>query len=249
MLQSLPFKNRLFQQTSFTTRILAIVIDETYCISHWGADFRKAYSTLGVLRAFLPRDTSVLAMSATITPCVYTDLERNLQLTDTTYINEGNNRPNISLVVRACEHSQESYMDLDFVIPQNAKTYNDIPKTWIYVDNISTGAEIIDHLSAIVQTRYPTLSSSPDVIDVQVSSPDIHMMRPFNAVMSLEYWQAAMDVFRQGVIWIIVCTDAAGMVGFISRYYLFFNLNPHSIRVVTFQTSKLLSNGSFRKPF
>ena len=118
--------------------------------------------------------------------------------TSNSFIDVGNNRPNISIVVRACQNPMNTYTDLDFVIPDTLRSPEDIPKTWIYVDNIDTGSEIVRHLHAIIHTRNPELSSG--------------LIRPYNARLSLSYRQRAMDTFREGAVRILVCTEAAEMV-------------------------------------
>lgn len=209
MLQSRLFIERLFRHSSFTSRILSVVVDEAHCISHWGADFRKKYGTLGIIRPFLPRGAPFVAMSATLTRRVRRDIESKLHFRDSSFINEGNEHSNISLIVRACEHPMDSYRDLDFVLPKHAKVATDIPKMWIYVDNIRTGGEIIDHLTNMLRDRYPLVQDSSPTI---ISSLDSRIIRLYNAVISSEYRIAAMEAFRKGSIRIMVCTEAAGMV-------------------------------------
>ena len=215
MIQSKSFMNRVLRNPRFSRRVLSMVVDEAHCISHWGADFRKKYASLGVVRAFLPRGTPVIAMTATLTARTRRDICTKLHFSKgcSRYINAGNERANISLVVRACEHPLNSYADLDFVIPPGVKTADEVPKTWIYADNISTGTDIIDHLQRHLHEQNQHLASE-------------NIIRPFNAVMSLEYRREAMEAFRRGDIRILVCTDAAGMVRIcLRRLYLASNVN------------------------
>ncbi|KAI0697949.1 P-loop containing nucleoside triphosphate hydrolase protein, partial [Cerioporus squamosus] len=218
MLQSPAFINRVLRKPQFAQRILSVVIDEAHCISHWGAGFRKKYSSLGIIRAFLPRGTPIIAVTATLTARVRRDLHRVLHFppTGSRFINLGNDRSNVSIVVRACEHPQNSYADLDFILPQSISSPADIPKTYLYVDDIRVGGEIIDHLNALLARRAPSLL-------------DTGLIRPFNATLSHEYRSAAMKAFRTSpdttppdpeiasssdmprCIRILVCTDAAGM--------------------------------------
>ncbi|KAI0071881.1 P-loop containing nucleoside triphosphate hydrolase protein, partial [Panus rudis PR-1116 ss-1] len=204
MIQSRTFINRVLRNPKFSRRVLSMVVDEAHCISHWGADFRKKYASLGVICTFLPRNTPVIAMTATLTARARRDIHTKLQFSKghSRFINIGNDRPNVSIVVRSCEHSQKSYADLDFVIPSTVNTLTDIPKTWVYVDNIATGNEIIDHLEALLQTRINSAGPGDSYSDA---------IRPFNAVLSLSYRRAAMEAFREGKIQVMVCTDAAGM--------------------------------------
>ncbi|TFY51019.1 hypothetical protein EVJ58_g10779 [Rhodofomes roseus] len=215
MLQSPAFKFHVLCHQTFTQRVLSIVVDEAHCVSHWGADFRKLYGRLGTIRAHLHPGTPVIAVTATLTARVRRDLREILHFPKLggKFINVGNDRPNVSIVVRACEHPQNTLADLDFILPATIDTPLDIPKTYVYVDKIETGNNIIDHLEALLHTRNPTLSNHG-------------LIRPFNATMSPEYRQAAMSAFREntstapsdgatearGPIRILVCTDAAGMV-------------------------------------
>ncbi|KAH9836597.1 P-loop containing nucleoside triphosphate hydrolase protein [Rhodofomes roseus] len=204
MLQSRTFINRILRNSKFTRNIISLVVDEAHCVSHWGADFRKKYASLGVIRAFLPRGTPVIAVTATLTGRVRRDIQSKLHFPKrgSRFINMGNDRSNVSLVVRAAEHPLNTYRDLEFVVPQSAKQASDIPKTWIYVDNINTGTEIIDYLVKEVRSR---TTANPD------TTLSADCIRPFNATLSPEYRTAAMAAFREGSIRIMVCTEAAGM--------------------------------------
>lgn len=197
MLQSRQFVKGVLGNSVFTKRVLSLVVDEAHCVSHWGADFRKKYGTLGNVRAFLPpKTTSVVAMSATFTPRVRRDVLSKLHFGDD-YINLdlGNNRSNVSLVVRAMHRTQTTYGDLDFVIPRGVQTAADIPPTFIYADDTKFGTLIIDHLVELLPA----------------SLREDGLIRPFNATHSHSYRKNAMDHFRHGSIRILVCTDAAGM--------------------------------------
>ena len=212
MLQSRPFTERVLCNTSFMQHIVSMFIDEAHCISHWGADFRKKYGTLGKIRAFFPRGTPVIAVTATLTACARRTIHRTLLFaqspTQSRFINMGNDRPNVSIIVRACEHPLCSFADLAFVIPETLHDLRDIPKTYLYVDNIATGTEIINYLGSRLETVAPTLLVPPGVASLR------EVIRPFNATLSLDYRTHAMDRFRSGHIRILVCTDAAGMASF-----------------------------------
>ena len=76
-----------------------LVIDEAHCISQWGHDFRPAYlDAISGLRAF--GSPTVLALTATATPDVIADIERQLNLGPLRVINTGAHRPNLSYHVR-----------------------------------------------------------------------------------------------------------------------------------------------------
>ena len=183
MLLSQRFVNDILCKPSLLSHIYAIVVDEAHCISHWGAAFHKKYASLGVIHAFLPKPTPVIAISASLTWRVCHDITQKLQfLTGYVYKNLGNDRPNVSIIVRAIHNPLHSYSDLDFLIPTGIGCSEDLKKTWIYTDNIEVGAEIIDHLRTLLPRHMH------DVI------------RPYNAIHSIDYRTVAMDYFRSGKI-------------------------------------------------
>jgi ATP-dependent DNA helicase RecQ len=76
-----------------------VVIDEAHCISQWGHDFRPAYlDALSGLRTF--GSPTILALTATATPDVIADIERQLNVGSLRVINTGTHRPNLSYHVR-----------------------------------------------------------------------------------------------------------------------------------------------------
>lgn len=81
-----------------TVRLLAV--DEAHCISEWGHDFRPDYTRLTELRALMGNPTTI-ALTATATPEVQTDIVRQLGLTDSEVrlFHEGIDRPNLDLRV------------------------------------------------------------------------------------------------------------------------------------------------------
>lgn len=174
-----------------------MVIDEAHVVSHWGSEFRKQYGTLGKIRAFLPRSTPIVAMSATLAARLRDDVLGKLQFgKDYISIDEGNDRPNVSIVVRGIQYALNTYADLDFVVALFKKDPFQIPKTFIYADNIAVGQQIIEHLTNLLPESF-RLSG---------------LIRPYNAAYSSAYRKEVMEQFWKGLVRVLVCTDAAGMV-------------------------------------
>lgn len=60
-------------------KVSLIAVDEAHCVSSWGHDFRVQYRELHNLRNCLP-DVPILAVTATATPKVRTDIVKSLML-------------------------------------------------------------------------------------------------------------------------------------------------------------------------
>lgn len=200
MLISKPFLSGILRDRSFINRVLSVVIDEAHVVSHWSKSFRKLYGELGIIRAFLARGTPIVAMSATLPRRVRRDVLAKLQFsrdpTQYDYINYGNDRPNVALIVRPIHNAIGSHSDTDFVIPDGVRTAEDIPKAFLYADNVIGGGEIEDYLT----NRLPE--------DLR----DQGLIRPYSAAFSQEYRTHLMELFREGKVRVLICTDAAGMV-------------------------------------
>ncbi|MCR5821173.1 MAG: RecQ family ATP-dependent DNA helicase [Bacteroidaceae bacterium] len=67
----------LFKTKLRRMRVSMITVDEAHCISQWGYDFRPAYLHIAEIRKLLP-DIPVLALTATATPDVVKDIQRQL---------------------------------------------------------------------------------------------------------------------------------------------------------------------------
>lgn len=83
-----------------------IAVDEAHCISQWGYDFRPSYLRIAELREYQPKAT-VLALTASATDIVSTDIMRHLGFKTPNIIRTSFARPNLSYVVRNVEDKLE----------------------------------------------------------------------------------------------------------------------------------------------
>ncbi len=77
-----------------------IAIDEAHCISEWGHDFRPEYRRLAQLRELFP-NTPVMALTATATRRVQSDIVKQLRLRQADCYVASFNRPNLTYRVLA----------------------------------------------------------------------------------------------------------------------------------------------------
>ncbi|NJR50606.1 MAG: DNA helicase RecQ [Leptolyngbyaceae cyanobacterium CSU_1_3] len=89
--------------------ISAFAIDEAHCVSEWGHDFRPEYRQLNYLRQHYP-DVPMLALTATATPRVRTDIMKQLELRNPIVHVASFNRPNLYYEVRP--KTKNSYQEL-----------------------------------------------------------------------------------------------------------------------------------------
>ncbi|QMU08060.1 DNA helicase RecQ [Levilactobacillus suantsaii] len=76
-----------------------LAVDEAHCISQWGHDFRPSYLALSTVIQQLPTHPQVLALTATATEQVATDICQQLGIAADNEVNTGFERNNLNLTV------------------------------------------------------------------------------------------------------------------------------------------------------
>ncbi len=89
--------------------IVMIAVDEAHCISQWGYDFRPSYLKISEIRALLPKQVPILALTATATPEVAEDIQQQLLFRAPNVIRQSFARENLSYLVRYCKNSQDTH--------------------------------------------------------------------------------------------------------------------------------------------
>ena len=80
-------------------KISFYAIDEAHCISEWGHDFRPEYRRIRTLIDEIGI-SPIIALTATATPKVQSDIIKNLGMTDVTVFKSSFNRPNLYYEIR-----------------------------------------------------------------------------------------------------------------------------------------------------
>ena len=77
-----------------------VAIDEAHCISEWGHDFRPEYRRIKSIVAQIAPNLPIIALTATATPKVQQDIQRNLQMEEADLFKSSFNRTNLFYEVR-----------------------------------------------------------------------------------------------------------------------------------------------------
>lgn len=91
-------RTEIFQVRVKMMRVCLIAVDEAHCISQWGYDFRPPYLQIADLRELLPK-VPVLALTATATPQVVSDIQSRLRFTALNVIRQSFRRPNLTYTI------------------------------------------------------------------------------------------------------------------------------------------------------
>ena len=161
-------------------KISFFAVDEAHCISEWGHDFRPEYRRI---RAIINQIGSrpVIALTATATPKVQHDIQKNLGMLDAVVFKSSFNRPNLYYEVR----------------PKTKEIDRDIIK---YIRNNPGKSGIIYCLS---RKKVEELTETLRINEISVL--------PYHAGMDSATRSKNQDAFLQEEVQVIVATIAFGM--------------------------------------
>ena len=91
-----------FREKLSLMNVCLITVDEAHCISQWGYDFRPPYLRIAEVREFFP-GVATLALTATATPEVVEDIQKQLHFSTPNVLSKSFRRENISYVIRDTE--------------------------------------------------------------------------------------------------------------------------------------------------
>jgi ATP-dependent DNA helicase RecQ len=190
-----------FRSSRFTATIQSIpvslfAVDEAHCISTWGHDFRPDYLRLKHVIHSLGR-TQTIALTATATPYVRSDIIQQLGLTQPQTFVSGFDRPNLSIEVVHTEKEKEKVAR----IRRLARTHD--------------GSGIV----------YASTRKSVEQVGRELTTAGLSVST-YHAGMSDGVRVKAQDDFMSGRTQIIVATNAFGMgidkpdIRFVAHYQI-----------------------------
>ena len=114
--------SELFRTKLKKMNVSMITVDESHCISQWGYDFRPAYLKISDIRELLP-DVPILALTATATPEVVSDIQVRLGFKQENVFRMSFERKNLAYIVRTTDNKSDELLYILKKMPGSAIVY------------------------------------------------------------------------------------------------------------------------------
>ncbi|TDQ18455.1 ATP-dependent DNA helicase RecQ [Algoriphagus boseongensis] len=105
-----------------SAKLSFVAIDEAHCISEWGHDFRPEYRKIKTIVAQIAPNLPIIALTATATPKVQQDIQRNLQMEEADLFKSSFNRTNLFYEVRPKVKNESKKALIKFIKQHKGKS-------------------------------------------------------------------------------------------------------------------------------
>jgi ATP-dependent DNA helicase RecQ len=165
------------------SNISFVAVDEAHCISEWGHDFRPEYRRIRKMIEEIGAEIPLIALTATATPKVQTDIVKTLKMEDPAIFIDSFNRENLYYEIRPKKNEEATLKNMVGFI-RNKESKSGI----IYTINRKTTEKIANLL--------------------QVNGINA---RPYHAGLDGKLRSATQDEFLMEKVEVVVATIAFGM--------------------------------------
>ena len=94
------------------TNVSFVAVDEAHCISEWGHDFRPEYRRIRLMIDGINKEIPLVALTATATPKVQTDIVKNLNMREEASFITSFNRTNLHYEVRSKGNKENTFRSI-----------------------------------------------------------------------------------------------------------------------------------------
>jgi RecQ family ATP-dependent DNA helicase len=193
-------------------KVTCIAIDESHCVSEWGHDFRPNYRQLGKLRDEFGTKLPIIALTASATPAVQSEIINSLKLKNPLVVSSSLNRSNLKYFVMAREGPNDLIRVLNNYRKQQLQSLQSMQLDSINISNIP-------FYPTLVYVNTKNESEELSKLLVQTKSLTGIRVAYYHSGMSYGDRTAVHQAFMQDEIQIIIATVAFGM-GFYFSFYL-----------------------------